>query len=102
MEIDLIWIGLGIAAAGYFIGEGLKNFKNPEAKSLISAVNEEENLNPGQELIPENHVHHLLGISEEDTKTLIQDHPDIPHIIINNKTYYPKTKLREWLVNIGN
>lgn len=31
MEIDFFWIGLGIAAFGYFIGNGLKNFKNPEA-----------------------------------------------------------------------
>jgi hypothetical protein len=29
MEISLLWVGLGLAALGYFIGEGLKHFKNP-------------------------------------------------------------------------
>ncbi|WP_253805404.1 hypothetical protein [Fictibacillus arsenicus] len=29
MEISLLWIGLGLAGLDYFIGDGLKNFKNP-------------------------------------------------------------------------
>ncbi|UII57681.1 DNA-binding protein [Cytobacillus spongiae] len=97
MELDLLLLGAGIAAAGYFIGDGLKNFKNPHAKSLIDSLNEEDE----HELIRENDVHHFMGISKEDAKSLIQEHSDIPHVIINHKVYYPKAKLRKWLLNLG-
>ncbi|WP_335871816.1 DNA-binding protein [Bacillus sp. 2205SS5-2] len=97
MEWDFILIATGIAAAGYFIGDGLKNFKNPNAKNLIDSLNEDDE----HELLKENDVHHFMGISKEDAKSLIQEHTDIPHIIINNKVYYPKEKLRNWLLNLG-
>ncbi|MFJ8235515.1 DNA-binding protein [Ureibacillus sp. NPDC094379] len=83
-------LALGIAAAGYFIGEGLKNFKNSEAKTLLDSLDEDDN----HELIKENEVHYFMGISKEDAKFLIQEHSDIPHIIINNTVYFPKGKLR--------
>lgn len=97
MEWDFIWLALGIAAAGYFIGEGLKNFKNPEAKTLLDSLDEDDN----HELIKENEVHYFMGISKEDAKSLIQEHSDIPHIIINNTVYFPKAKLRKWLLDLG-
>lgn len=94
MDIDFFWLALGIAAAGYFIGSGIKNFKNPSAK--FSEIFDDEH-----ELIKESDVHHFLGISKEDAKHLIQEHPDIPHIFINNKVYYPEGKLRQWLKDLG-
>ncbi|RKQ32670.1 helix-turn-helix domain-containing protein [Oceanobacillus halophilus] len=97
MEFDFIWIGLGIAVAGFFIGEGLKNFNNPEAKSLFDSLDDVQH-----GLIKENEVHDFMGISKEDAKTLIDEYPDIPHIKINKKVYYPKEKLRKWLMEIGN
>jgi hypothetical protein len=30
MDISFFWIGVGIVALGYFIGYGLKDFKNPK------------------------------------------------------------------------
>ncbi|WP_117170132.1 DNA-binding protein [Paraliobacillus sediminis] len=96
MEFDSIWLALGIAAAGYFIGNGLKNFNNPTANSFSEIFDEEEH-----ELIMEVDVHDFMGISQEDAKHLIKEHPDIPHIIINYKVYYPRAKLREWLENQG-
>ena len=95
--MDYIWLGLGIAIAGYLIGDGLKNFKNPESKNILESLAENDN----HELINENDVHHFIGISKEDAKHMIAEHPSIPHIIINGKVYYPKTKLREWLMSIG-
>ena len=97
MEWGLIFVAIGIAFAGYFIGDGLKNFKNPSAKNLIDSLNEDD----GHELINEKDVHYFMRISKEDAKSLIQEHPDIPHIIINNKVYYPKDKLRKWLLDLG-
>ncbi|MFC2946755.1 DNA-binding protein [Virgibacillus sediminis] len=96
MESDLIWLALGIALAGYFIGNGLKNFKNPDAKSFSEILENEEE----HELITENDVHHFMGISKEDAKHLIKEHSDVPHILINNRVYYPRAKLREWLKNL--
>lgn len=97
MEFSLILIAAGIAIAGYFIGDGLKNFNNPDAKSIMDSFDEEDE----HELIKENEVHHFMGISKEDAKSLIQEHSNIPHIIINSKVYYPKAKLRKWLLNLG-
>ncbi|OCA84169.1 hypothetical protein A8F94_15725 [Bacillus sp. FJAT-27225] len=97
MDFSFVLIGAGIAAAGYFIGDGLKNFKNPEAKSPFDSLDEDDE----HELIKENDVHHFMGISKEDAKSLIQEHSDVPHIMINNKVYYPKAKLRKWLLNLG-
>ena len=97
MELDLIWIGLGIAIAGYFIGDGLKNFKNPNAKGLGDIFDEDDE----HELIKESDVHYFIGISKEDAKHLIDEHPEIPHLLINDQVYYPKAKLREWLKDLG-
>ncbi|RTQ86594.1 DNA-binding protein [Lysinibacillus telephonicus] len=95
--MELIWIGIGIAVAGYFIGEGLKNFKNPNYKSFIEDLDEDD----GHELIKENEVHYFIGISKEDAKKLIQEYPDIPHVKLNDNVYYPKEKLRNWLMHLG-
>ena len=65
LEIELIALAIGIAAAGYFIGDGLKNFKNPQAKSLMDSLDEEDE----HELMNENNVHYFMGISKEDAKT---------------------------------
>lgn len=41
-----------------------------------------------------------MGISKEDAKSLIQEHSDIPHLVINSQVYYPKGKLRKWLLDV--
>lgn len=97
MDWNFIIIAISIAVAGYFIGDGLKNFNNPNAKSLMDSLEDDDE----HELIRESDVHYFMGISKEDAKSLIQDHSDVPHIIINSKVYYPKAKLRKWLLNIG-
>ncbi|PBB05543.1 MULTISPECIES: DNA-binding protein [Salimicrobium] len=98
MEFDFFWIAVGIAFAGYFIGEGLKNFKNPEAGDSFSEIFREEE---DYKLIKEKDVHYYIGVSKEDAKTLLQEYPDIPHVTINDKIYYPKAQLHEWLKSIG-
>lgn len=97
MEWEMVLIAISIAAAGYFIGEGLKNFKNPDAKNLMDKLDEGDE----HELIKETDVHYFMGISKDDARNLVQDHSDIPHVIINNKVYFPKNKLRKWLIGLG-
>jgi hypothetical protein len=90
MELDFFWLAAGIAAFGYFIGDGLKNFKNPDAMDVLES-------DDGLSLIKEKDVHHFLGISKEDTPSLLRVYPDIPHMKINDNIYFPKAKLREWI-----
>lgn len=98
MDFDLFWLALGLAAFGYFIGDGLKNFKNPEAKSAMEWLDDDDN---DHELIKEKDVHYFIGVSKEDAKKLIETYTDIPHVELNGNIYYPKAKLREWLLKIG-
>jgi len=95
--MGLLFLAIGIAAAGYFIGDGLKNFKNPEAKGVMEKL-EEDDL---YELIKEKDIAYHIGVSKEDAKQLIKEHPDIPHIVLNGTVYYPKRKLKQWLSNLG-
>ena len=96
--MDFIVLGIGIAVAGYCIGDGLKNFNNPSAKNVIESLDEDDE----HELIKESAVHHYIGVSKEDAKQLIKEHSDIPHILLNGKVYFPKSKLHQWLLKLGN
>lgn len=64
MEIDFFWIGLGIAAFGYFIGNGLKNFKNPEASFQF------EDEYPT--LIKDKDLHTYLNLSKDEVTDLLK------------------------------
>ncbi|WP_100372075.1 DNA-binding protein [Bacillus sp. FJAT-45037] len=95
--MDFLYLALGIAAAGYFIGEGIKNINNPSSKNLMDYFDEEND----HQLINQKDVHHELGVSKEDATNLIAEHPDIPHIELNGTVYYPKAKLKEWVKGVG-
>lgn len=95
MALDLTFLAIGIAVAGYFIGHGLKNFKNPDARSSFGDAFADE-----PELIKEKDVPYYLGISKEDARLLTEEYPNIPHFTINDNVYYSRTKLREWIKNI--
>ena len=95
--MDFIAFGIGIAVAGYCIGDGLKNINNPSVKNVFESLDEDDE----HELIKESAVHYFIGVSKEDAKQLIKEHSDIPHILLNGKIYFPKSKLREWLLKLG-
>jgi len=96
MELDFFWLGLGLAAFGYFIGKGLQNFKNPMTPDLFDLSDDEEH-----KLIKEKDLYWFIGVSKEDAKKLNEEHPDVPHITLNGQTYYPRKKLKKWLLEIG-
>lgn len=93
--MDFFWLAIGIAAAGYCIGDGLKNFKNPSPTNVFDDLDEEH------ELIKEKNLHYFIGISKEDTKALVQKYPDIPSIELNGTLYFSKIKIREWAKNLS-
>ncbi|WP_046175273.1 hypothetical protein [Domibacillus indicus] len=88
-----LFLGIGIAVAGYFIGDGLKNWKNPSERNFLDHFKVREQ----PELIEAGEVHRFIGTMKGDTKALLEEHPDIPSIKINRKIYFSRTMLREWL-----
>ncbi|WP_044445251.1 hypothetical protein [Bacillus spizizenii] len=91
MEV-CIWtffLGIGVALAGYFIGEGLKQMNHPKAYEKSDTY-----------LIKERDIHfyigHFLGITTTEAKQLAGDMTDIPYIEINGKKYVQKHLLKEW------
>lgn len=97
MELDFFWLAIGMVGFGYFLGDGLKSFKNPSSKSFLESLDEDDE----HELLKESEVHYFAGISREDAKKLTEEYPHIPHIKLNGQVYYPKAKLRAWLKDIG-
>lgn len=96
LELDFFWLAIGLAVFGYFIGDGMKNFKNPSAPNLMDSFDEED-----YQLLKEKDLHWFIGISKEDVHRLVEEHPDVPHIKINDQTYYPKEPLKKWLMEIN-
>lgn len=94
--MDFLFLALGIAAAGYFIGKGLENFKSPSTTESINNLFWDDH-----ELIKHNNIHYFMGVSKKDAEKLLEDYPDVPHIKLNGEIYYPRKKLREWLENLG-
>ncbi|MEC0584664.1 hypothetical protein P8840_00220 [Bacillus spizizenii] len=80
---------MGVALAGYFIGEGLKQMNHPKAYEKSDTY-----------LIKERDIHfyigHFLGITTTEAKQLAGDMTDIPYIEINGKKYVQKHLLKEW------
>ncbi|CAM3850902.1 hypothetical protein [Alkalicoccus chagannorensis] len=97
MEMDFFWLAVGLIAASYFIGDGMKNFRNPSAKSMMDHLSEHEE----KELIHEKHVHYTLGIEKKDAQALTKEYKDVPHVKINGSIYYPKKRLLEWVEEVG-
>jgi hypothetical protein len=91
MEIDLFWIGLGIAAFGYFIGNGLKNFKNPEGKFLFD--------DEYPTLIKEKDLHTYLNLSKAEVADLLNKHPNAPKVELDGTTYYPYKPFMKWVMS---
>ncbi|KAF2426733.1 hypothetical protein ACMXZI_08315 [Bacillus subtilis] len=84
-----VFLGIGIALAGYFIGEGLKQrnqTKDNEQNDIF--------------LIKERDIYFyiglFLGITTTEAKQLAGDMADLPYIEINGKKYVQKHMLKDW------
>ncbi|WP_088361968.1 DNA-binding protein [Bacillus cereus] len=91
--MDLFWVGIGLLFLGYFIGEGLKNFKNPDSSDTFMGAG-------NKKLIREEDLHSVLGISKADMKEMLEKYPDLPKIELKNVNYYQYGKVMEWLKEI--
>jgi len=85
LGFGLFSIAIGLAFMGYFIGKGLQNFNHPEKISRYHTFLEQDDLE------------FYLNLNEDEIKELLKKHPDIPKIVLNDVTYYPKKQFMDWL-----
>lgn len=86
MEISFLSVGIGLAVMGYFIGEGLKNLKNPKASSPDYPT-----------LIKVKDLYLYLGLSKEEVNELLSKFPGAPKVELKGTTYYPYQHFLDWL-----
>ncbi|KIN53101.1 hypothetical protein [Bacillus subtilis] len=84
-----VFLGIGIALAGYFIGEGLKQMNHTKGSEQNDIL-----------LIKERDIYFyiglFLGITTTEAKQLAGDMTDLPYIEINGKKYVQKHMLKDW------
>ncbi|MGM0839945.1 MAG: DNA-binding protein [Bacillota bacterium] len=86
MDISFFWIAAGLAALGYFIGDGLKNFGNPKASFSDYPT-----------LVKEKDLHLHVGLSKEEVSELLHKFPEAPKVELKGATYYPYQRFMEWM-----
>lgn len=89
-----LFLGIGIALAGYFIGDGMKNWKNPSEKTFFDHFKKRKK----PELMEETAVHRFISMPKEETKVLFQKQEDIPSVKLDGKIYFSRAYLKEWLI----
>ncbi|KAA9027037.1 DNA-binding protein [Niallia endozanthoxylica] len=89
MDISFFWIGIGLIGLGYFIGDGLKNFKNPKGSPTQYPT-----------LIKEKDLHLYLGLSKEEVSELLSKYPDAPKVELKGTTYYPYRHFLDWISSV--
>jgi len=88
MDMEFIWIAIGLALLGYFIGDGLKNFGNPKQDSSYYYF------------IKENELQYYINLSETEIQELLLKYPGAPKVILNGNTYYSLERFQDWLHTI--
>ncbi|WP_010289428.1 hypothetical protein [Kurthia massiliensis] len=83
--MEFIWIAIGLALLGYFIGDGLKNFGHPNKEDSFPYF------------VKENELHYYIQLSEAETKALLQKYPQAPKMELNGQTLYPLRQFQKWL-----
>lgn len=81
---EALIIALGIAFAGYFIGEGLKrqgSMKNEAGYYYF---------------LKEHELTQFINLTDKDIAQFLKDHPEVPKVEINGKAFYPAKQFQQW------
>lgn len=85
ISTGLVCIGIGLALMGYYIGKGLTHFRQPK-KAIDYNM-----------FLKESDLEFLLNLNKLEIKALLTEHQEIPKLVLNGTTYYPKNQLIEWI-----
>ncbi|KGR82007.1 hypothetical protein [Lysinibacillus odysseyi] len=85
MDISFFWFAVGLAALGYFIGDGLKNMNGGTKGSGYRT------------LIKESDLHYYISLDREALQELLEKNPSAPKIVLKGTTYYPYRQFMDWL-----
>lgn len=86
--VEAAILAIGIAFAGFFIGEGLKrqgSMKNEAGYYYF---------------LQEHELVQYVNLNTQDIAQFLKDHPDAPKVVINGKTYYPAKQFQQWLTTL--
>ncbi|WYP27269.1 DNA-binding protein [Alkalihalobacillus sp. FSL W8-0930] len=97
-----IWFAIGAVGFAYFIGDGLKHFKQCKPKSENYSDFLDDEIWGTPKLVKESKIHDYTGLSKEDATSLVKDYPSVPHIKVNGQIYFPLKKLKAWIDNLPN
>lgn len=100
VAISICWFAVCFVIGSWLISNGLSN-------QTLKLSNKSEKLPFQHQLLSESEVANYLGISMDEVQKLtkIPDgensyRSEIPHIEIENKTYYSKNAIDKWLLNV--
>ena len=86
--MEYIWLAIGIALAGFFIGEGLKSLgSKTNAADYYYFLKEEE-------------LSYYVNLTAKEIEQFLQEHPDAPKVNLNGTVYYPVKQFQDWLKQI--
>ena len=85
ISFGLFCIGAGLALMGNYIGKGLMNFR--QSKNVIDY----------NVFLKESDLAYVFKLNRNEIKALLTEHQDVPKLVLNGTTYYPKNQLIEWI-----
>lgn len=85
---DTVILAIGIALAGYFIGEGLKRQGSRKNEAGYYYFLQQHELTQ------------YINLNDKEIAQFLKDHPEAPKVIINGKAYYPAKQFQKWLTEL--
>ena len=86
--MEFIWLAIGLALLGYFIGKGVRNFGNLKKDSSHHYF------------LKENEFYYQINVSETEIQEWLLNYPSEPKVVLNRRTYYPLKQIQDWLHTI--
>ncbi|WP_068673541.1 hypothetical protein [Oceanobacillus sp. Castelsardo] len=84
----LIFLAIGLALMGYFVGKGLQNVGHPEKGYKYNL------------LIKESDLEFYLNLNKNEIEELLRKYPNAPKIELNGTNYYSYKQFMEWVSTI--
>src|SRR5690554_1378713 len=87
LSTGLVFLAVGLALMGYFIGKGLQNFGRPDKGNKYN------------HFIKESDLEFYLNLDKKEIEDLLNKYPNVPKVELNGTTYYPYEQFMEWVTS---